>query len=103
MALPYFPYYVDDYEADTAHLTIAEDGAYIRLLRQMTDSEKQPFISDFIHFTLIARGFTKNQYDVSGAFIPELNGRFGLTLLAAIEAGGLAHNIEQGGNHVFRN
>ena len=33
MPLPYFPLYVDDYEADTAHLTITEDGAYSRLLR----------------------------------------------------------------------
>lgn len=33
MSAPYFPYYVGDYEADTAHLTVAEDGAYVRLLR----------------------------------------------------------------------
>lgn len=33
MSLPYFPLYVDDFEADTAHLTIEEDGAYNRLLR----------------------------------------------------------------------
>ena len=33
MAIPYIPLYVADYEADTAHLTIEEDGAYNRLLR----------------------------------------------------------------------
>lgn len=33
MSAPYFPLYVDDFEADTAHLTILEDGAYNRLLR----------------------------------------------------------------------
>lgn len=33
MSLPYFPLYVTDYEGDTAHLTIEEDGAYMRLLR----------------------------------------------------------------------
>lgn len=33
MSLPYFPLYPDDFEADTAHLTMAEDGAYNRLLR----------------------------------------------------------------------
>ena len=33
MSLAYFPLYPDRYEADTAHLTILEDGAYNRLLR----------------------------------------------------------------------
>lgn len=31
--LPYMPLYVDDFEADTPHLTLEEDGAYNRLLR----------------------------------------------------------------------
>lgn len=33
MSLAYFPMYADRYEADTAHLSILEDGAYNRLLR----------------------------------------------------------------------
>ena len=33
MILPYFPMYPSDFEAKTSHLTIAEDGAYNRLLR----------------------------------------------------------------------
>lgn len=33
MSLPYFPMYPTDFEADTSHLTMAEDGAYNRLLR----------------------------------------------------------------------
>jgi uncharacterized protein YdaU (DUF1376 family) len=33
MSIPYFPMYPDDFEADTAHLSLAEDGAYNRLLR----------------------------------------------------------------------
>lgn len=33
MSIPYLPLYVTDYEADTAHLSVAEDGAYTRLLR----------------------------------------------------------------------
>lgn len=30
---PYIPLYVDDYDAATAHLTPAEDGVYMRLMR----------------------------------------------------------------------
>lgn len=33
MSIPYMPLYVADYEADTAHLSIEEDGVYMRLLR----------------------------------------------------------------------
>lgn len=33
MSLAYFPLYPDDFEADTAHLSLAEDGAFNRLLR----------------------------------------------------------------------
>jgi uncharacterized protein YdaU (DUF1376 family) len=33
MSLPYYPMYPADFEADTSHLTLAEDGAYNRLLR----------------------------------------------------------------------
>lgn len=32
-SLPFLPLYVDDYEADTAHLSLLEDGIYNRLLR----------------------------------------------------------------------
>jgi uncharacterized protein YdaU (DUF1376 family) len=33
MSIPYMPLYVSDYEADTAHLSLEEDGCYMRLLR----------------------------------------------------------------------
>lgn len=33
MSIPYMPLYVSDFEADTTHLNIEEDGAYNRLLR----------------------------------------------------------------------
>lgn len=33
MSVPYFPMYPADFEADTSHLTLEEDGAYNRLLR----------------------------------------------------------------------
>ena len=35
MSLPYFPMYPTDFEADTSHLTLEEDGAYNRLMRLM--------------------------------------------------------------------
>lgn len=35
MSLPYFNLYPTDFEADTSHLTLEEDGAYNRLLRLM--------------------------------------------------------------------
>ena len=31
--MEWYPHYVDDYDADTLGLTLAEDGAYCRLLR----------------------------------------------------------------------
>jgi uncharacterized protein YdaU (DUF1376 family) len=31
--IPYLPLYVNDYEGDTAHLSLEEDGAYSRLIR----------------------------------------------------------------------
>ena len=33
MSLPYFPMFPADFDADTGHLSLAEDGAYNRLLR----------------------------------------------------------------------
>lgn len=33
MSLPYFRFFPTDYDADTSHLTLLEDGAYSRLLR----------------------------------------------------------------------
>lgn len=35
MSAPYYPMYPADFEADTSHLTLEEDGAYNRLLRLM--------------------------------------------------------------------
>ena len=35
MSLPYFNLYPSDFEADTSHLTLEEDGAYNRMLRLM--------------------------------------------------------------------
>ncbi|MCP4408795.1 MAG: hypothetical protein GY807_13730 [Gammaproteobacteria bacterium] len=46
-----------------------------------------------------ARWYADNRQKLTGAFIPELRRRFGLTTLQAIEAGKLAHKIEQDGDH----
>ncbi len=51
---------------------------------------------------IAAQWFAANRADRHGAFIPILKKRFGLTPLQAIEAGKLAHKIEQGGKHVSR-
>ncbi|SMP36535.1 YdaU family protein [Shimia sagamensis] len=57
MSLPYFPLYADDFEADTAHLTLAEDGAYNRLLRLCWRSPgcKIPADEDWVFRKLRAR------------------------------------------------
>ncbi len=46
-----------------------------------------------------ARWYANNRDSLTGAFFPELRHRFGLTPLQAIEAGKLAHKIEQGGDN----
>jgi len=50
MSLPYFPMYPADFEAKTSHLSIAEDGAYNRLLRicWMTPGCSIPVDEDWI-------------------------------------------------------
>ena len=51
MSLAFFPMYPGDFEADTAHLTLAEDGAYNRLLRLCwrTPGCSIPADHDWIH------------------------------------------------------
>jgi len=50
MSLPYFPMYPSDFEAKTSHLSIAEDGAYNRLLRicWMTPGCTMPADEDWV-------------------------------------------------------
>lgn len=38
--MDWYPHYIDDYDSDTVRLTIAEDGAYSRLLRWYYKNEK---------------------------------------------------------------
>ena len=51
MSLPYFPMFPTDFDADTGHLTFAEDGAYNRLLRLSwkCPGAKMPEDMDWIH------------------------------------------------------
>lgn len=38
--MDWYPHHIDDYDADTLHLTLAEDGAYSRLLRWYYKNER---------------------------------------------------------------
>jgi uncharacterized protein YdaU (DUF1376 family) len=51
VSLPYFPMFPTDFDADTGHLTFAEDGAYNRLLRLSwkCPGAKMPDDMDWIH------------------------------------------------------
>lgn len=51
MSLPYFPMFPTDFDADTGHLSFAEDGAYNRLLRLSwkCPGAKMPDDMDWIH------------------------------------------------------
>lgn len=80
MSLPYFPMYPTDFEAKTSHLTMAEDGAYNRLLRicWMTPGCDMP--ADEAWVMRRARAVTDADQDavrsVLGEFFTIENGRF---------------------------
>lgn len=59
MSLPYLPLFVDDYEADTAHLSLLEDGIYSRLLRLCWRSPKCQMPNDHEWIARKVRAFTK--------------------------------------------
>lgn len=60
--IPYMPFYINDFEGDTAHLTLEEDGAYNRLLRLCwrTSGCSVPNDSEWIRRKMRA---TDQQYD----------------------------------------
>ena len=80
MSLPYFPMYPTDFEAKTSHLTLAEDGAYNRLLRicWMTPCCTMP--ADEAWIMRRARAVTEAEQEAVRSIIAEFfaieNGRY---------------------------
>jgi uncharacterized protein YdaU (DUF1376 family) len=80
MSLPYFPMYPTDFEAKTSHLSIAEDGAYNRLLRicWMTPGCTMP--ADEAWIMRRARAVTEADQEAVRAILAEFftieNGRY---------------------------
>jgi uncharacterized protein YdaU (DUF1376 family) len=80
MSLPYFPMYPTDFEAKTSHLTLAEDGAYNRLLRicWMTPSCTMP--ADEAWIMRRARAVSDHEQESVRAVLAEFftieNGRY---------------------------
>ncbi|WP_299830696.1 YdaU family protein [uncultured Roseobacter sp.] len=96
MSLPYFPLYAKDFEGKTAHLSLAEDGAYNRLLRLcwMTPGCSIPADDKWISRRLRC---SKREYErvvliVLDEFFTRENGRFSnARLTEEFEAAKTAH------------
>lgn len=80
MSLAYFPMFPSDFDADTMHLTLAEDGAYNRLLRLCW---RTPGCSVPADSAWIYRRMRANTYDdkaaidaVLGDYFEQKNGRY---------------------------
>jgi uncharacterized protein YdaU (DUF1376 family) len=80
MSLPYFPMYPSDYEAKTSHLTIAEDGAYFRLLRLCWMTAGCSLPDDEAWIMRRARAFSDDERQAIKAILDEFftlkNGRW---------------------------
>ena len=79
MSLPYFRFFPTDYDADTSHLTLLEDGAYSRLLRicWMTPGCSLPDDDEWIFRRLRARSEEEKGAikSVLSEFFQRANGR----------------------------
>lgn len=79
MSLPYFPMFPTDFEAKTSHLSLAEDGAYNRLLRLawMTPGCSLPADRAWVYRRLRAHSEADQAVveAVIGEFFTEENGR----------------------------
>lgn len=80
MSLPYFPLYPTDFEAKTSHLTMAEDGAYNRLLRICWMTPGCTIPTDEAWIMRRVRAHTDAEKDVVRAVLAEFftvtNGRY---------------------------
>ena len=70
MSLPYMPYYVQQYEADTMHLTLEEDGVYMRLLRLCWRTPRCSIPNDVVW---IRRQMRVNQKTFDAVVLPILD------------------------------
>ncbi|GAB5431268.1 MAG: hypothetical protein EpisKO_06380 [Epibacterium sp.] len=88
MSLPYFPMFPSDFEAKTSHLTLAEDGAYNRLLRICWMTPGCSIPADEAWIMRRVRAFTEADKEavraVLGEFFTVENGRYSNAKLTRI-------------------
>lgn len=88
MSLPYFPMFPSDFEAKTSHLTLAEDGAYNRLLRICWMTPGCSIPTDEAWIMRRVRAFTEADKeavrDVLGEFFTANDGRYSNAKLTRI-------------------
>ncbi|WP_102858284.1 YdaU family protein [Phaeobacter inhibens] len=88
MSLPYFPMFPSDFEAKTSHLTLAEDGAYNRLLRICWMTPGCTIPADESWIVRRVRAFTEADREAVRAVLSEFftveNGRYSNAKLSRI-------------------
>ena len=77
MSLPYFPMFPSDFNADTGHLTLAEDGAYNRLLRLQWCCPSCKMPADMEWIFRKARAVTETDQAIIAAIVAEFFTRKG--------------------------
>ena len=75
--IPYMPLYVGDYEADTAHLTLVEDGVYTRLLRLCWKSPECMIPDDETWLFRKLRATTEDEKEIVRTIVAEFFQRKG--------------------------
>lgn len=77
MSLPYFPMFPTDFDADTGHLSFAEDGAYNRLLRLSWRCPGAKMPDDLDWICRKARAFSDDDRALIAAILSEFFTRSG--------------------------